>query len=71
MKLLHIEVTDIEYRRPGLNRVKFFAVYPGYQRRGTIVYNTQNQHFLTHTKDIDLLVAVCTSLQQPRYNTTG
>jgi len=71
MKPLYAEVIDIKYRRPGLNKVEFLAEYPGYFRRGTIVYDIGKQHFLTHTKDVDLLVAVCTSLQQPRYKKTG
>lgn len=71
MKPLYIEIIGIEYRRPGLNRINFFAEYPGYQRRGTIVYDTRNQHFLTHTKDINLLAAVCISLQQPIHSKTG
>jgi len=68
MKPFNVSILDIKYRRPGINMVKFHAVYPEYVRRGTVFYDTQAQHFLTHTKDIELLAAICTSLQQPHYN---
>jgi hypothetical protein len=71
MKPLIVEVIDIKYRRPGLNKLQFEAVYPQYRRRGTVVYDINTQHFLTHTSDIELLAALCTSLQRPRYNKTG
>lgn len=71
MAPLHVEVTDIKYRRPGLNKVEFLATYPGFSRRGTVVYDTVNKKFITHRKDIELLAAVCVSLQRPRYNKLG
>jgi hypothetical protein len=71
MAPLHIEVTDIKYRRPGLSKVEFFATYEGFTRRGTVVYDTVNKQFVTHTKDVELLAAVCVSLQRPRYQKIG
>ncbi len=68
MKPQTVHVLDIKYRRPGMNKIEFYATYPGYCRRGTVVYNTVTQHFLTHTRDVELLAAICTSLQRPRYN---
>ena len=68
---LHVEVTDIKYRRPGLNKIEFFATYKNFCRRGTVIYDTVNKKFVTHTKDIDLLAAVCVSLQRPRYKKIG
>lgn len=68
MKPLNVEVVDIRYRRPGLNKVDFIATYPDYIRRGTVVFDTVKQHFLTHTSSIELLAEVCLSLQRPRYN---
>jgi len=68
MKPLSVEITDIKYKRPGLTKVEFSAAYPMYIRRGTIVYDTKAQHFLTHTRDIELLRAVCVGLQNPHQN---
>lgn len=66
MKPLNLEVTDIKYRRPGLAKVEFVAEYPDFVRRGTMVYDTVKQHFITHTYEVELLAAICISLQQPR-----
>jgi len=63
-----LKVTDIRYRRPGLNKISFEASYPGYRRRGTVVYDTIKQHFITHTADICLLSAICIGLQEPGTN---
>ena len=71
MAPLHVEVTDIKYRRPGLSKVEFFATYKNFCRRGTVVYDTVNKKFVTHTRDVELLAAVCTSLQRPRYQKIG
>ena len=64
MKPQHLEITNIEYHRPGLNKIRFTAIYPGYVRRGVVVYDIVKRHFITHTHDIELLVALCISLQQ-------
>ena len=66
MKPLNVEVEDIKYRRPGLVKVEFMAEYPDAIRRGTLVYNTIDKQFVTHTDDVELLAAICVSLQQPR-----
>ncbi len=71
MTPLHVEVTNIKYQRPGLSKVEFFATYPCFSRRGIVVYDTVNRKFVTHIKDIELLAAVCVSLQRPRYNKLG
>ena len=67
MKPLNIEITDIKYRRPGLSKLEFVATYPHFIRRGTIVYDTLEQQFITHTSAIELLAAVCTKLQVTKY----
>ena len=66
MKPLNVDVTDIKYRRPGLVKVEFAAEYDKFIRHGTMVYNTLTQKFVTHTSEVDLLAAICLSLQQPR-----
>lgn len=65
MNPLHVNVKDIKYRRPGLTKIDFVAEYPGYTRRGTVVYDTIKRQFVTHTKDIGLLAAICIGLQVP------
>ena len=71
MKPLNVDLIDIKYRRPGLTKIDFLATYNGYYRRGTVVYNTVSKQFVTHTKSVDLLAAVCASLQQPNYKRAG
>jgi hypothetical protein len=71
MDPLHVEVTDIRYRRPGLTKVSFIATYPDYTRRGEVVYDTIKKIFVTHTKDIALLAAICVDLQRPRSRKVG
>ena len=68
---LRVEVTDLKYRRPGLTKIEFFATYVQFSRRGAVVYDTINKKFVTHTRDIDLLSAVCVSLQRPRHKKIG
>jgi len=68
MKLINVDVLKIRYRRPGLSKIDFLAQYEGYLRRGTLVYDTVDQKFITHTKDIVLLSEICTSLQRPKYH---
>lgn len=63
--ILHLDVTGLKYRRPGLNKISFVAHYVNYIRRGTLVYDTINKKFLTHRSDIDLLIAICERLRQP------
>jgi hypothetical protein len=67
MKPSNVEVLDIKYRRPGLNKVEFQAEYPGYYRRGTVVYDTKTKTFVTHNKDVELLAAICTDLYTQKY----
>jgi hypothetical protein len=68
MKPLNVEIIDSWYRRPGLSKVKFIADYGIYMRRGTVVFDTNKQHFLTHRSDIDLVYAVCVALREPKNN---
>ena len=68
MRLLNVDITDIKYRRPGLNRIEFEATYTNCRRTGVVVYDTVSQKFLTHTRDVELLAALCTSLQRPYTN---
>lgn len=65
MKLNRVEVNELLYRRPGLNKIKFTAYYDEYTRRGTIVYDTLNGKFKSHNGDIELLAEVCLALRQP------
>jgi hypothetical protein len=65
MKPINLDVVDIRYRRPGLNKFDFVATYPEYYRRGTVVYDTIKQQFLTHNGDLELLLELCLSLQRP------
>lgn len=62
---LHTEIVGIKYRRPGLTKIDFIAEYNGYTRRGTVIYDTVNKKFISHSGDINLLASVCTSLQAP------
>jgi hypothetical protein len=71
MNILHAEVTDIRYRRPGLTKLSFTAEYPGYTRRGVVIYDTVKQKFVTHTKNINLLAAICVALQRPSKRQVG
>jgi len=68
MKPLNLEITDVLFRRPGLNKVSFLATYQGYFRRGTVTYDTVNKQFVTHTKDVELLAHLCNQLQRPRHS---
>lgn len=67
MKLYNVDILQVRFRRPGLSKIDFVARYDGYFRRGTVVYDTISQKFLSHTKDVDLLAGICTNLQKPRY----
>ena len=71
MTPLHIQVTDIKYRRPGLTKISFTATYSGYTRRGVVVYDTVAHKFITHTRDIEVLAAICVGLQRPATHTIG
>jgi hypothetical protein len=71
MNPLRVKVEDIKYRRPGLTKIDFVAEYSGYTRRGTVVYDTTKQQFITHTKDIGLLAAICIDLQTPSRRRVG
>lgn len=71
MKPLHVEVTDIKYRRPGLTKISFVATYSDYTRRGVVVYDTVAHQFITHTRDIEVLAAICIALQRPTPRTIG
>ncbi len=64
MNILRVIIEGISYKRPGLNKVKFIAIYETYQRRGVIIYDTLNNKWLTHNKDIELLVIICQKLSQ-------
>ena len=66
MKPLNVDVMDIKYRRPGLVKVEFVAEYEEFFRSGTVVYDSLAKSFITHTTDVELLAAICVSLQQPR-----
>ena len=68
MKPTNVEILDLLFRRPGLNKIVFSAEYGDYTRRGTVVYDTLNKKFLTHTGDIVLLAEICLSLRKPRKN---
>ena len=65
MRLVKVDITDIKYRRPGLNRIEFEATYTHCRRKGVVVYDTLSKQFLTHTREVDLLAALCISLQRP------
>ncbi len=65
MKPLSVSIDGLLYRRPGLNKIKFTADYELFKRRGTIVFDTINQKFLSHNADIELLAAVCVALSTP------
>lgn len=71
MEPLYVQVTDIKYRRPGLTKISFTATYSGYTRRGVVVYDTVAQKFITHTRDIEVLAAICIDLQRPATRTIG
>lgn len=71
MNPLHVTVEDVMYRRPGLTKLSFVAKYVGYTRRGVVIYDTIKKQFITHTKDIGLLAAICTDLQQPSCRRAG
>lgn len=64
MKPISVTVTDLLYRRPGLNKINFIAEYKQFKRRGTVVYDTINGKFLSHTSDIELLAEICRSLSK-------
>jgi hypothetical protein len=66
MKPLSVDIVDIKYRRPGLVKIEFIAEYPNFNSRGTMVYDTLSKNFVTHTGEVELLAAICKSLQQPR-----
>jgi hypothetical protein len=62
MKPISVIITGLMYRRPGLNKVSFSADYGKFKRRGTVVYDTVNGKFLSHTYDIELLAQICALL---------
>lgn len=64
MGILSVTIDDLQYKRPGLNKILFTAYYHNYARRGTIVYDSVGKKFMSHNKDIDLLAAVCKGLSQ-------
>lgn len=64
MKLISVVITDVMFRRPGLNKICFIADYGVVRRRGTVVYDIINGKFLTHTSDIELLAALCISISK-------
>jgi len=66
MKPYNVEVLNIRYQRPGINKLDFTAQYDGYTRRGTVIYDTIAKQFMSHNSDIDLLAGLCINLQQPR-----
>ena len=68
MKPLNVDIMYVEYHRPGKSKIGFLAFYEGYLRRGAVLYDTVKQHFLSHTRDIQLLAAVCEGLQKPKHN---
>lgn len=59
MRPSKVEVLDFSWQKPGVSRLKFRAQYPGYIRRGTVVYDAEHRRWLSHTKDVSLLAAVC------------
>lgn len=71
MKPNKVEIIDLLYRRPGLNKIKFEAHYDACIRRGTIVYDTINGKFKSHNGDIELLAEVCSALRQPASRSKG
>ena len=63
MTPVRVEITDIRFRRPGLNKISFRAYYDGYIRKGTVVFDTKHGVFRSHNADLGLLSKVCVGLQ--------
>lgn len=66
--IVSVTITFLRFRRPGINKIGFDATYPGYRRRGEVLYDTVSKKFLTHRADIKLLTAVCAQLRHPTHS---
>lgn len=66
MKPLNVSVIDIKYRRPGLVKVYFSAEYSDFKLKSVMIYDTLTKKFVSHTKEVELLAAICVALQKPR-----
>jgi len=64
MDILNVSIDKLQYRRPGLSKISFTVSYRHYKRRGTVIYDTVNKKFLSHTSDLKLLAVVCASLSR-------
>jgi hypothetical protein len=67
MKPIKTEIKDVRYTRLGYNYVDFVAIYPQYQRRGTVTYDATEGTFCSHLNDVELLRAVVEALAHYQY----
>jgi len=58
-----LKVISLKWCRPGRTHIRFIADYGLYKRRGTLIYNTINGKFLTHTSDVNLILMIYKHIQ--------
>jgi len=62
MHPLSTTILNVRFSREGFNYVDFISTYPTYKRRGTVVYDTREQKFYSHKRDIELILSVVRAL---------